>query len=117
MAEGPPPPAGGSQTSPPPGPLLPRVPAVADLPSKVLAIKEGETFLYTDVEGNIEDRRELGLGLYHQDTRFLSHYRIHLSGFEPTLLSSSASRASMAHVDATNPELPSEDGASVPRTA
>jgi glycogen debranching enzyme len=93
------------------------VPAVADLPSKVLAIKEGETFLYTDVEGNIEDRRELGLGLYHQDTRFLSHYRIHLSGFEPTLLSSSASRASMAHVDATNPELPSEDGASVPQNS
>jgi glycogen debranching enzyme len=93
------------------------VPAVADLPSKVLAIKEGETFLYTDVEGNIEDRRELGLGLYHRDTRFLSHYRIRLSGLEPILLSSSAGRASMAHVDATNPELPSEEGPSIPQNS
>jgi glycogen debranching enzyme len=117
MAEVPPPPTGGSQTSPPQGPLLPRVPAVADLPSKVLAIKEGETFLYTDVEGNIGDRRELGLGLYHRDTRFLSHYGIRLSGLEPILLSSSAGRASMAHVDATNPVLPSDEGSSVPQNS
>jgi glycogen debranching enzyme len=92
------------------------VPAIADLPSKVLAIKEGETFLYTDVEGNIDDRKELGLGLYHQDTRFLSHYMLRLSGMEPVLLSSSAARSSLAYVDATNPELP-EDGEQVPQNS
>jgi glycogen debranching enzyme len=93
----------------------PRVPHVADLPSKVLAVKEGETFLYSDVEGNIDDRRELGLGLYHRDTRYLSHYRMRVAGLEPVLLSSSAERAFMAHVDLTNPEIPSHDGPGIPQ--
>ena len=84
---------------------IPRVPTVSDLPSRVLAVKEQETFLYSDVEGNLDDRRELGLGLYHRDTRFLSHYRLRLSGRDPHLLSSSAARAYVAHVDLTNPDL------------
>jgi glycogen debranching enzyme len=114
MAEGPPAPEPG--TSAPEPSFLPRVPTVADLPSKVLAIKEGETFLYTDVEGNIADRVELGLGLYHRDTRFLSHYELRLWGQEPTLLSSSAERSSIAQVDATNPELPAAGGVIAPNS-
>ena len=47
---------------------------VTDLASKVLAVKEGETFLYSDTEGNLDDRKDYGLGLYHCDTRFLSHF-------------------------------------------
>ena len=84
---------------------IPVVPVVTDLASKALAIKEGETFLYSDLEGNLESERELGLGLYHRDTRFLSHFRLEISGRDPVLLSSSAERAYMAHVDLTNPEL------------
>ncbi len=78
---------------------------MADLGDRVLATKEGETFLYSDVEGNLDDRQELGLGLYHQDTRFLSHFQMRISGREPVLLSSSAERAYMAYVDMTNPDL------------
>jgi len=102
---------------PPPAPSpVPRVPIVADLPGKVIAVKEGETFLYSDVEGNIDDRRELGLGLYHQDTRFLSNLRMRISGREPILLSSSAERVYVAHVDLTNPDLFDEsDGIAVPQ--
>jgi glycogen debranching enzyme len=114
MAEGPRPPGDGT-TPTSPGLSVPRVPLVADLPSKVLAIKEGETFLYTDVEGNVDDRRELGLGLYHRDTRFLSHFRMRVCGLEPVLLSSSAERAYMAHVDMTNPEVVVEDGSGIPQ--
>src|SRR5207249_11348798 len=66
---------------------------LTDLASKVLATKEGETFLYTDMEGNLDDRKEFGLGLYHRDTRFLSHYRMRISGRDPVLLSSSGERA------------------------
>jgi glycogen debranching enzyme len=99
----------------PTSPVFPRVPVVADLPSKVLAVKEGETFLYTDVEGNIDDRRELGLGLYHRDTRYLSHFRMLVAGLEPVLLSSSADRVFMAHVDLTNPEVPGQDGPGLPQ--
>ena len=92
-------------------PVTPHSPGVlADLASKVLAIKEGETFLYADTEGNLDDRKEYGLGLYHQDTRFLSHFRMWLSGREPVLLSSSSERAYMSHVDLTNPDLFDETG-------
>src|SRR2546422_9036556 len=83
---------------------------VTDLSSKVLATKEGETFLYSDTEGNLDDRKEYGLGLYHRDTRFLSHYRMKLSGRDPVLLSSSGERAYMSYVDLTNPDLYDEDG-------
>jgi glycogen debranching enzyme len=92
-----------------PAPLEGVPPLSADLASKVLAIKEGETFLYSDVAGNLDDRRELGHGFYHRDTRFLSHFRMRVSGRDPILLSSSSERAYMSHVDLTNPEL-YEDG-------
>ncbi|MGH2675769.1 MAG: amylo-alpha-1,6-glucosidase, partial [Actinomycetota bacterium] len=88
---------------------VPRVPVVSDLPGKILAVKEGETFLYSDIEGNLDDRLEFGLGLYHLDTRFLSHYRLRISGRDPILLSSSAERVYVSHVDLTNPDLYEED--------
>src|SRR5437867_12689140 len=78
---------------------------VTDLAGKTLAIKEGETFLYSDTEGNLDDRKDYGLGLYHKDTRFLSHFVMKLSGREPVLLSSSSERAYMAFVDLTNMDL------------
>src|SRR5947207_5995371 len=85
-------------------------PLLAELASSVLAVKEGDTFLYCDREGNLDDRKEYGLGLYHRDTRFLSLFRMTISGRDPVLLSSSAERAYMSYVDLTNPEL-FEDGA------
>ncbi|MFN2542947.1 MAG: glycogen debranching N-terminal domain-containing protein [Actinomycetota bacterium] len=88
---------------------------VTDLANKVLAVKEGETFLYSDTEGNLDDRKDFGLGLYHRDTRFLSHFMMRLSGREPVLLSSSSERAYMAHVDLTNPDLYEGDHLSVPQ--
>jgi glycogen debranching enzyme len=94
---------------------VPRVPVVADLPGKVLAVKEGETFLYSDVEGNLDDRVELGLGLYFRDTRFLSNYRLKISGRDAILLSSSGERVYVSHVDLTNPDLYEEERVPVPQ--
>src|SRR5947207_3257299 len=88
---------------------------VTDLSNKVLAVKEGETFLYSDTEGNLDDRKDYGLGLYHRDTRFLSHFMMWLSGREPVLLSSSSERAYMAYVDLTNPDLYEGDELAVPQ--
>src|SRR6266550_4470064 len=88
---------------------------VTDLGNKTLAVKEGETFLYSDTEGNLDDRKDYGLGLYHKDTRFLSHFVMKLSGREPVLLSSSSERAYMAHVDLTNPALYEGDELAVPQ--
>jgi glycogen debranching enzyme len=94
---------------------VPRVPVVADLPGKVLAVKEGETFVYSDIEGNLDDRVELGLGLYYRDTRFLSNYRLKISGRDPILLSSSGERVYVSHIDLTNPDLYDEERDPVPQ--
>jgi len=88
---------------------------VTDLASKTLAVKEGETFLYTDLEGNLDHGGDYGLGLYSRDTRFLSHFRMTISGRDPVLLSSSAERGYMSHVDLTNPALYDGDEIAVPQ--
>src|SRR2546423_14846051 len=87
---------------------------VTDLANKTLAVKEGETFLYSDTEGNLDDRKDYGLGLYHRDTRFLSHFMMRLSGREPVLLSSSSERADMAYGGLTKREPYAGDQLSVP---
>jgi glycogen debranching enzyme len=78
---------------------------VTDLASRVLGVKEGELFLYSNKRGDLADRKDFGLGLYYKDTRFLSHLAMTISGREPVLLSSSSERAYMSHVDLTNPDL------------
>jgi glycogen debranching enzyme len=88
---------------------------VTDLANKTLAVKEGETFIYSDTEGNLDDRKDFGLGLYHRDTRFLSHFMMRLSGRQPVLLSSSDERCYMAVVDLTNPDLYEDDRRTVPQ--
>jgi glycogen debranching enzyme len=88
---------------------------VTDLASKTLAVKEGDTFLYADLEGNLDHGGAYGLGLYAHDTRFLSHFRMTLSGRDPVLLSSSSERGYMSHVDLTNPDLYEGDEVTVPQ--
>ncbi len=88
---------------------------VTDLASKTLAVKDGETFLLTDLEGNLDHGGDYGLGLYRRDTRFLSLFRLTISGRAPVLLSSSADRGYMSHVDLTNPDLYEGDRIAVPQ--
>jgi glycogen debranching enzyme len=88
---------------------------ITDLASKTLAVKEGETFLYSDLEGNLDHGGDYGLGLYSKDTRFLSHFRMTVSGRDPVLLSSSSERGYMSYVDLTNPDLYEGDVLTVPQ--
>ncbi len=88
---------------------------VTDLASKTLAVKEGDTFLYTDLEGNLDHGGDYGLGLYSRDTRFLSHFRMTISGRDPVLLSSSSERGYMSYVDLTNPDLYEGERLTVPQ--
>src|SRR5262245_3192045 len=82
---------------------------VTDLASKTLAVKEGRTVLYSDLEGNLDHGGRDGLGLYSHDTRFLSHFRMTVNGRDLVLLSSSAERGYQSHVDLTNPDLFEDD--------
>jgi glycogen debranching enzyme len=81
-------------------------PLHTDFAGRVLSVKEGDTFIYSGVNGDLDER--YGHGFYHLDTRYLSHLELELSGRSPILLSSSAERAFMAHIDLTNPELSPE---------
>ncbi len=80
-----------------------------------LVVKEGEVFLYTDIEGSIPRNNALGLGFYYKDTRFLSVFEIYLQGKKPLLLSSSAELDYRAFVDLTNSDLLDVASVSIPQ--
>ncbi|PLR85988.1 amylo-alpha-1,6-glucosidase [Bacillus canaveralius] len=68
-------------------------------------IKENNLFLLTDEKGNIPENHTYGLGLYRNDTRFLSKLDIKINGEEPILLSSDAKENYMATILLTNPHM------------
>ena len=78
---------------------------VTDLASKTLAVKEGDTFLYSDLEGNLDHGGDYGLGLYSRTPASCRTFRMTISARDPVLLSSSSERGYMAYVDLTNPNL------------
>jgi len=72
---------------------------------RTLSVKEGETFVCSDLRGDLCEPNTVGMGVYYQDTRFLSRFELRINGLEPVLLSSSAERAYLSSVDLTNPDL------------
>jgi glycogen debranching enzyme len=54
------------------------------VPYRLFALKDKDTFIVADAFGDI---RGAGDGLFHNDTRILSHFRIFLGGRPPSLLS------------------------------
>lgn len=78
---------------------------LGDIKEKRLSIKEGEFFLYTNLEGNITDLNTSGLGFYHRDTRFLSCYEFSINGCSPILLSSNTDRDYLEHIELTNSDI------------
>jgi glycogen debranching enzyme len=70
-------------------------------------LKHGETFGIFDRFGDIPPIESGDRGLYHEGTRFLSHFMFRLAGVRPLLLNSSITADNcMLVVDLTNPELP-----------
>ncbi|MDF9843382.1 MULTISPECIES: amylo-alpha-1,6-glucosidase [unclassified Paenibacillus] len=59
-------------------------------------IKEGDLFLLSGRDGDIEAYNEQGYGLYTQDTRFLSRMELRIDGEKPVLLSSNTDRSYIA---------------------
>src|SRR5262249_48991857 len=85
-----------------------------DVRTRVL--KQGDTFAVFDRFGDIETFGEGELGLYYQDTRFLSRLTLRLGKVRPLLLSSTVreDNAVMA-VDATNPDAWRDSEIGIPR--
>jgi glycogen debranching enzyme len=89
------------------GPLrLRSAPGVsAEARQDLLVIKEGALFLCSRPSGDILPGLISGEGLYTEDTRFLSEFRLLLGGKTPVLLSSNADLAYAMVIDSTNPNL------------
>src|SRR5947209_12736121 len=85
-----------------------------DVRTRVL--KQGDTFAVFDRFGDIETFGSRELGLYYQDTRFLSRLTLKLGKDRPLLLSSTVreDNAVMA-VDATNPDVSRNGETVIPR--
>jgi glycogen debranching enzyme len=69
-------------------------------------IKHGDSFAVFDHAGMIRQAGIGELGLYHQDTRYLSTFEIALERRRPLLLNSTVLRDNVLNVDLANPDLP-----------
>ena len=74
----------------------------------VITINQGNTFMVTDLNGEISPESEQGV--FSSDTRFISKYKVYANGQPWVRLSSSASTYYSALVYLTNQALPVEDG-------
>jgi glycogen debranching enzyme len=89
------------------------IPAAASLQERrPRTLKHGDSFAVYDHNGDILSGRGSPEGLYHNDTRHLSHLYLTLNGLRPMLLSSSLRDDNAALIcDLTNPDLTDDDGA------
>lgn len=88
--------------------------SMADGHIKVL--KQGDTFGVFDRDGDIRCFKFGPQGLYHEGTRFLSHFELTLNGERPMLLSSTVKEDNvLLNVDLTNPDMTDEGDVSIPR--
>jgi glycogen debranching enzyme len=85
-----------------------------DVRTRVL--KQGDTFAVFDRFGDIETFGTGELGLYYQDTRFLSRLTLRLGKHRPLLLSSTIREDNaVLAVDATNPDVWRDSEIVIPR--
>ena len=80
-----------------------------------IVLKRGGTFLVCDRRGDIVPDRDGGLGLFRDDTRFLSLYELTLNGRLPVFLSNEQNVGESTLHDLENGDLPALDqGADIP---
>lgn len=66
-----------------------------------LVLKEGNLFFLSDPAGNVPRGEQCHLGLFYEDTRFLSRWDLTMMQHEPTVLSSQANRVFCNQIDLT----------------
>ncbi|WP_029214566.1 glycogen debranching N-terminal domain-containing protein [Kallotenue papyrolyticum] len=74
----------------------------------VLVINHGSTFMVSELNSRID--RDALLGIFADDTRYLSYYATYANGEPWILLSSSATAYYASRIYLTNPEVPTEEG-------
>jgi hypothetical protein len=74
-------------------------------------LKNDQTFAMFDRFGDIQALAPGKEGLYHNDTRFLSHQELLIDGVRPLHLGSSVEESnSLLAIDLMNPDLPARSG-------
>jgi glycogen debranching enzyme len=69
-------------------------------------LKHDDTFLVIDAHGDIGGGAGTSDGLYHHDTRYLSHLELRLNGMQPLLLGSNLREDNAVFIaDLTNPDM------------
>jgi glycogen debranching enzyme len=83
------------------------IPSVGAMRSyRARTLKNHDTFVVLDSHGDAQAVEPASEGLFHEDTRFLSHYVMLINGERPLLLSSTVTRNNeMLAVDLTNPDF------------
>ena len=71
-----------------------------------LVLKHDRLFAALDAHGDIAPAGHCSLGLFHDDTRILSHYALTLCGGPPVLLSTQAIRIYAGQIDLAVTDLP-----------
>src|ERR1044071_4923457 len=81
--------------------------SLTDDPIEVL--KQGDTFGLFDQYGDIHSLKSGSHGLYHEGTRFLSHFEMTINGERPLLLSSTVKEDNvLLNIDLTSCDLTRE---------
>src|SRR5262245_27466062 len=82
------------------------IPATATATRPRRALKHGDTFIVVDSHGDMGASAGGSDGLFHADTRFLSHLELRLNPVQPLLLGSNMrDDNTLLAVDLTNPDL------------
>ena len=84
--------------------------APVETQQNVLSVKEGETFVCSDLAGDLSVPNTVGMGIYYRDTRFASRFELRINGADPILLSSSAERAHLRLHETSERHWYFEDG-------
>jgi glycogen debranching enzyme len=94
----------------------PRLAFQALEPRKVnnLTLIDGKTFLSTTVAGDIMPAGAPDVGLFHDDTRFLSHMELRVNGHRTVVLSSSTEKTFVSRCELTTGNMTLRDSFDVP---
>ncbi len=71
--------------------------------SDKLVLKENLVFMVSQADGDVPQTNTEGFGMYYKDTRYLSVLEMRVSGYTPSLLTSSGEFNFMGNIQSANP--------------
>ena len=94
----------------------PRIAFRSQMPRKVdnLTLIDGKTFLSTTVAGDITPSGAPDVGFFHDDTRFLSHLELSVSGHRAVVLSSNTEKTFASQIELTTGSMRLQDSFDIP---